>query len=451
MRVIRKYPALLAACWLLAWALPGFASTEWLITQQQASGAITAPLDAATPVQSTAEAIRTLHLLDRAASTVTAQNFLASEAYHGTEYLARKIIAGAEAAIPVDSLVAELLTHQNADGGFGELVGFQSTALDTGFALEALAASVNLNHASIGYVAGYLLQTQKSDGGWAHHGASSDAYVTAIVARALYALRDRFAAVPAAATNAGGFLVSRRAPDGLWGEDLRSAQALLTLSTTVNDVVPLQQSADALRARRLADTSWSSDVYATSLALRALHIFDARRGGATIPPSGGSVAGYVLRSGSPEPLEGAVISIGSQIQTQTNSEGYFVLAGAPAGDQTVTISKSGYLSASRAVTVRDGQFSSTGTVFLAQSSTDVLVRGRVFDAHDGRPLASVSISLSGSANQTVSSNAEGEFELSGLPAGTYAVMFRLAGYYDVSGVAPGAGRLRDDSATSAHA
>ncbi|MBM0104868.1 carboxypeptidase regulatory-like domain-containing protein [Steroidobacter sp. S1-65] len=426
-----KYRAL-AVVMLCALFTDVLASPEWLLAQMQADGSIASNADTATPFQSTAEAVRSLRLLAQAANVDAPQAHLAAQAYQGTEYLSRKMLAAAEASMPVDALAAELLTRQNADGGFGEQVGYHSTALDTAFALEALASTAYQNHAAASNALAYLLQTQRSDGGWQLGDVSSDLYTTALAVRSLHPYRARFAGVQAVIASGNNFLLSRRGADALWGEDFASAQALLTLSMTLSDVSQLHQSEAALSARRLVNTSWSNDVYATALALRASHIFDARSGGSGVPTTGGAITGYVLRAGSSAAIEGATVSAAGA-QVLTNSEGHFVLSGVPAGEHTLSIQKSGYNAATRAVTAISGQFSNAGTILLGQSVQDALVRGRIYDAHDLSALAGVTITLTGPASATVTSNAQGEFEIGGIAAGTYAVNFQRSGYYSGTG------------------
>ncbi|HMN43127.1 MAG TPA: carboxypeptidase regulatory-like domain-containing protein [Povalibacter sp.] len=430
-----KIYRVLAVIWMCALcALDASASADWLLSQQQADGSVASATDVAIPFQSSAEAVRTLRVLGREASVGPAQAYLGVETYRGTEHLSRQIIAAADAGSPTGPQISELLTHQNSDGGFGELPGYQSSPLDTAFALEALAASGNLAHAATGYAVGFLLQNQRSEGGWSLGEAASDLYVTSIVARALHAYRARFTAVSSAVGNATGFLLSRRVADALWGEDALSAQSLLTLATVVADVGALQASGTALRARRSANTSWSNDVYTTALALRALYVFDARVGGVTTPESGGVVTGHVLRSGTSAPIEGAVVTSAAGGQVLTNAEGHFALSGIAAGETTLTIGKAGYASVSRAVSVRNGQFTNAGTVLLAQLPQLALVRGRIVDAHDGSVLGGVNVSLSGPGVASASSNALGEFEIANLPPGSYSVRFERTGYRLANGM-----------------
>ena len=122
----------------------------WLAIQAQSDGSLSGNNDLATATQATAEAIRAYRVWGMSANAVVAdaEGYLNDEPFHNTEYLARKIIAAAEIGQATAAWSAELLTHQNAlDGGFGHQIGYQSTVLDTVFALEAL--NLMLCHTSI--------------------------------------------------------------------------------------------------------------------------------------------------------------------------------------------------------------------------------------------------------------------------------------------------------------
>ncbi|HKE97194.1 MAG TPA: carboxypeptidase regulatory-like domain-containing protein, partial [Povalibacter sp.] len=434
--MIRKICAGALAFMLGAVSLQSEASTQWLLDQQQPDGAIARPTDVAIPIQSTSEALAALRLLG-AASPATAEGYVLTDAYDGTEYLARKIAANANNPAVVAPLVTSLLSHQGVDGGFAERSGFQSSTLDTALALDAMSSAGRGGEPAALSAASFLLQAQRSDGSWTN-ATDPEVYITALSARSLFALRDRIPAINSAIVKANAFLLSRRSTDALWGEDWLSAQALLTLATTAIDVSAFQQSGDALKARRLPDTSWSDDVYTTALSLRAMFVFDARRGGAPLPSSGGAVAGYVLRAGTSEAITGVTVTAGGGAHAQSNAEGYFTISGIGAGDQTLTLQKEGYASASKVVIVRAGQISNAGSIYLAQSVNEALVRGRIIDGLSGEALGGVVIALSGPMSRSATSNAAGEFEITVLLPGTYSVSFTRTGYYAATGslVAP---------------
>ena len=96
----------------------GQARADWLANQAQANGSYSTTNDLATPTQATSEAVRALRFLGRGGEVAAGDAYLTAEPYHGTEYLARKIVSGVGAGALDPSLVPELLTHQNIDGGF---------------------------------------------------------------------------------------------------------------------------------------------------------------------------------------------------------------------------------------------------------------------------------------------------------------------------------------------
>jgi sugar lactone lactonase YvrE len=421
------------------------AHADWLASQAQRDGSYATANDLATPTQATAETVRTLRLLGRAAEVAPGDGFLAAEPYHGTEYLARKIISGAGSGNLDASLVPELITHQNANGGFGESAGYDSDPLDTAFALDALSLSGNSNNPAVPLGVGYLLQQQSADGSWLDPSGASDAYTTALVARALFSYGAQFPAIASAVANAGIFLISQRNSSGSWGADFLTAQALLTLATASSDLASIQQSATALQSAQLADGSWSEDVYSTALSLRALQVAAARKSGTTATAGGGSIAGYVLIAGTNQPLANATVTLSTAgLAAQTNGDGYFIVSGVPTGNQTAVASKAGFASASAVGTVYTGQVSNIGSILLAQSSNAAVVRGTVFDAATHAPLGGVAITLAGGSNYSTTSASSGSFEVAGIAPGSYAVTFHANGYSDVSGsLTASAGSLTD--------
>lgn len=64
--------------------------------------------------------------------------YLANENYGGSEYLSRLILLQSAAGQNVSELIDTLLPRANADGGFGKLLGHDSSTLDSAFALQVL-------------------------------------------------------------------------------------------------------------------------------------------------------------------------------------------------------------------------------------------------------------------------------------------------------------------------
>ncbi len=221
----RIYRAFVVACGCLLFATNASSSPDWLLARLQADGSISSPTDAATSVQSTAEALRTLRLLGRSYPS-SSLPYLSAEEYRGTEYVSREITAAAEAGGVVALPLAELLSDQNSDCGSGELPGYASTALDTTFALDTVVAAGAANSTAVGTAVGYLLQAQKSDVGRDDHAAISDVYFTALVVRALQPLRDRVFAISSAIAHSNSCLLSRRGADASWSEECQQSSRL---------------------------------------------------------------------------------------------------------------------------------------------------------------------------------------------------------------------------------
>lgn len=417
--------ATLVACALFA----NTAYADFIASQAQPDGSYVAPGNLATPTQATAEAVRVLRLLGRSTEVASADAYLVAETYHSTEYLSRKIVAGVDSGNLDLSLVVELATHQNSDGGYGETTGYDSNPLDTAFALDALAFSGNTGGSSTAFAANYLLQQQGGDGSWLGAGGAEDVYTTALAARALFPFNSVYSAVPMAVANACNYLLSNESTSG-WGSDFLTAQALLTLATASSNTAVIQQAAAALAAAQLTDGSWSEDVYSTALALRALKVAGQSASNAT---TFGSISGYVLSAQSNEPLAGATVTVGASQSTQTNSAGYFVLSGVPSGSATVLASLAGYSPASVVGAVKAQQSSTVGPIILTQASGAAVVRGSVFDASTQNPISGATIVLTANASYSATAAADGSFEFDNLPPGTYSATFQASGYTNVTG------------------
>jgi hypothetical protein len=196
---------------LLSWSCGLYAASgaDYLLSQL-AGGGDGRPAGLATTYQATAEAVGTLRSLGYAANLDQPQAFLAAEAYHGTEYLSRKVVAAVDSGQSATALLSELLSRQNADGGFGELAGYQSTVFDTALALEAATVAGRIGDGVTGSALTYLLQRQNPDGGWNRLTGSGEIDVTAHVLRALAPLRALNGSIAGAVQAGHAFLLSQR-------------------------------------------------------------------------------------------------------------------------------------------------------------------------------------------------------------------------------------------------
>lgn len=433
--------AAVSAAWLAMWfASPvhGGSGLTWLIAQQNADGSYGGtPASLATPLQSTAEVLRAQQALSQTGGTSFARGlaFVGASTELHAEFLARQIAVGAFAGNPVGASLAALLDLQNDDGGFGDRRLYPSTILSSAFALEALGAAGQPG-SQVGGAVGFLLAQQNSNGSWADGANDGSIFLTAQALRALLGYRSTYAGVSAAITAARSFLLSQRGADALWGEDFLSASALLALAPALPDVALVDDSAAALRSRQRADDSWAGDTYTTALCIQSLAAYDSRKSG-TPPPASGTIAGYVIKANSTEPIAQATVSIteapGSSVVT--NGDGYYLLPALPSGRYTVTASKTGYAAASAVVAAGPLQASVAPTLVLDLLPQTGLVRGLVFDAATRQPLQDAQLTLQGTSSSSVLSNAAGNFDFGPTPPGSYTLTFARAGYNTLAGVA----------------
>jgi hypothetical protein len=409
---------------------------DWLAAQFQADGSITTNAGIATAYQSTAEALRLWKANGANKSIIpTAVQFLENNNHGSTEYLARLILARNDSGLSVVSQIDELKSRVNVDGGFGDLDGSSSTALDTAFALQALNSSGYGNVQAANSSVGFLLKTQKPDGGWAIGVNDDSVYVTALAVLALSPHKATYSEIPVALNAARNFMLSKRDEIGLWGEDYTSAVALIALLSDGAEASLFQSSAAALTNKQAVNGSWSDDVYTTALVLRALATYNAADSGVSGTQTG-TVEGYVDKENSHEPLANVEVSLASVAgyAVLTDSTGYFKIAGVPVGTQTLVARKNGYHSLSRVVTVLAGQISNAGTLGLSADPQTGAVLGHIEDNQDHSALTGAMVTLTGAESRTTVSDANGNFEWSSLPPGDYTIQIDKTGYHSASGV-----------------
>ncbi|MEQ1620843.1 MAG: carboxypeptidase regulatory-like domain-containing protein [Methylococcales bacterium] len=438
-----KWRFVITMALLFAAITPPHADTgnDWLVAQFQADGSIATDAGIATAYQSSAETLQLWKETgDNKAITPTALQYLENENYGGTEYLARLILARNDSGLNVVNQIDVLKSRANADGGFGELEGYGSNVPDTAFALQTLNRSGYGNIPAANSSVKFLLNAQKSDGGWAIAANDNNIYVTALAAIALSPYKSSVSGVPAALNAAHNFLLSKRDGNGLWGEDHTSAVALIALLSDGAEASLFQSSAAALTNKQAANGSWSDDVYTTALALRALAAYTAANSGVSGSQTG-TVTGYIVKENSHEPLANVEISLASVtgFTVLSDSTGYFKMTGVPVNTQTLVARKNGYNSLSRVVTVVSSQISDAGTLGLSADPQTGAVRGHIEDSQDHSVLSGALITLTGSDSHATVSDSGGNFEWSSLLPGDYSVQIDKAGYYSVNGMVTVAG------------
>lgn len=431
MRGYLKYGLLGAIACILASPVLASPGTEWLESRLNADGSFQNTGDVATPFQSTAETLRTFGIV---ADTITVDTtaslqFINNGVLNSTENLSRKVIANAEAGNDVSGLINQLLQHQNSNGGFGDLAGYDSNPLDTAFALEALAIAGETGNPVTGFAVGYLLNSQNADGGWDLGGNETSVYLTALAMQGVWHYRNRFVGVSDAIEAGQDYLMSRQVAGGGWSTAFETALALLAILPNLPDAQPLLEAVEALEQAQSADGSWNSDVFSTALALRALEL--SRQ--PTTNPDLGRIVGRIVNAESGEALSGYDVTLAgtTAASSTTDSNGAFQFTFLPAGSYQVDFSAEGFGGFSSPVNLTPGAQVDLGTIELIPvvTATTVTVRGIVTRKSDGNPLSGVTIRANGLTAVTA---ANGSYQIANVPPGIISLTATRSGFVGVS-------------------
>jgi hypothetical protein len=399
---------------------------SWLEAQVQANGNLTnESTSLATPLQNRTEALLALKLL----STVPAPlaDAVSAETEDNTEYLARRAVAMSMTGQNADAVIALLAARQNADGGFAGIPDHESAPLDTAVALLAFKATGYKASTVIANALGFLNQSANTNGGFGLSTTNgSSLYVTSYVLQALQAYSQSYA-LSQPITRAKQWLLSMQQSGG-YADTLDNAMAILALAEITSDTGSYSGAVSALTASQQADGSWNSDPYLTALALRAL--FKASEGPAV--PTAGQIAGTVIDAALQTGLRDVQIQLleAPALTSVSSLDGKFILDNVAPGTYTVQISKIGYGMVNVGnVTVTIGSLYNLGTIALSPATNTATLSGRISD-DTGAPVvgAAIVVTIVNGADTTATSNAAGDYQLTGLPLGSAAITVSKSGY-----------------------
>lgn len=420
-------------------SISSYAATEvdWLNQQYQTNGSFSGEADLTTPYLGTSEALL-YHEYSGGSLTFdnsSARNFIFGEAPDSTEAVARKMLSALTTSTEKAALLDLLLTHKNADGGFGSQVGFSSTPLDTASALKAISGHSNQNTLYTSKAVGYLLGQQRVDGGWGLDNNNSSVPVTSAVLESLSPYIKTYPSVSSALSSARNFLFSRRSANGEWGELFESALATNSLLPVLAETSALQSTKEMLLQSQAEGGSWLNDVYTTAVVARAISAIDSRASENATTPSG-SISGTILKSGSSQPIDGVLVRVveAPGVQALTSGDGYFLIPSLSSGQYTLVAEKQGYSSISKIATLASGAVVSTGNLSMSVLSSSGVFKGRILESN-GPPLPGVMVSLAGANTYSIKTDSSGEFELGAVAPGEYALKVEKAGYIAIAGVA----------------
>ncbi|MBX9399688.1 carboxypeptidase regulatory-like domain-containing protein [Lysobacter sp. BMK333-48F3] len=396
---------------------------DWLQGQVQSNGSLSSERDSVAVV----EQVRTeaAHTLAQAGRTSALPDLSPSELSDlSTELLARRVMGlGAvgrvqDAAETLNSLVG----RANRDGGFGGASAQPSNALDTSLALLAMRSGGMTRSARVEAALGYLVANANADG--SYHLAHAT-YTTAYALQAFVRYRNDYSLNPAIARTRAALVAQQS--DGAYGDSVSNAVATIALAQS-GPLIDTAAAVAALRAAQGGDGSWAGDPYVTALALRALLV-------ASDAPSmqAGQIAGAVFDADSGLPVAQAQIALaGAANAGVSGADGGFVLENVAAGTYTVTVAHVGYADHVGQVVVEGGSTSQLGRILLRLADQTAALRGTVSDSRSAQPLAGASVQLSGPLDTQTQTDAQGRYELIGLPAGQYTIQVGRSGYQSLS-------------------
>lgn len=417
-------------CMPVAFASPG---TEWLETRLQADGSFDSLNTVSSAYQATAETLRAFKAVgDPIAVDISSSlTFINATNFNNTEVLARKIIANIEAGNSVIALTAQLLQHQNPDGGFGEFAGYQSTVFDTALALEALAVTGNPTSSAAESAIGYMRGRQNSDGGFSLNTINgSSVYATAIAMHTLWHYRGLFS-VDIALEQARTYLLSQRNTANLWGNIADTSLALIAILPTLIDRTSVDASVSALQQLRLNNGSFDNDVYQTALVERAIRV-------AQLPsPDAISLSGRVLDGATGLPLAAVNVALTGPVSLSlaTDISGVFHFQALQAGSYQLSLTANGFSVLTTGVILQIGDQQNLDDIQLSRIGNETvpfgIVRGRVTSERTQQAIANATVAIAGSGLST-STDSNGQYQISQIPAGNITINVTAPGFESAS-------------------
>ncbi|WP_428739153.1 carboxypeptidase regulatory-like domain-containing protein, partial [Sulfurimonas sp.] len=386
---------------------------QWLESQVQAN-----VLDSnlSRVEQASSETYKSLNLLQSSIDISTLKQKVDDD-QNTTEMLSRKI-ALENNATKKQQLLTKLISYKNQDGGFGELQGYNSTVLDTAFALEVLDSASAQSSVS------YLFSFQQTDGSWRDGKNEPSVYVTALAMHSLWLHRNTYN-VSSILESAKNYLLSQKKSNNLWDENYLSALALIAIAPTYSNNTTLLESVNAFYTLQNTNGSWDDELYTTALVLQAI-----TKASQKVPdPDLGSISGSTFDGSSGLALVGVnvnLLGVDKNITVSTNNDGKFSFSALPNGEYTIDFSKSGFSSLQTHITF-NGTNIDLGEIILNASSsmTATVLKGVVKDTTTQQPISNATVSVGTTSVQT---NENGEYYISDIPSGAVTITFEANGY-----------------------
>lgn len=399
---------------------------DWLQSQVQSNGTLVSERDSLAVV----EQVRTeaAHTLAQGGRTSALPDLSPSDISDvSTELLARRIVGLGATGRTEDAadVLAVLVERANANGGYGGAVGQPSNPLDTSLSLLAMRSGGLVRDARVQAAVSYLSNAAGADGSY---NLGQTTYTTAYALQAFARYRNDYSIGPVIQRTRAALIAQQ--VGGAYGDPVSNAVAIIALAQS-GPASDAAAAVTALRSAQQSDGSWGSDPYVTALAVRALLV--ASDAPSTEP---GRIAGEVYDANSGLPIAQAQIVLSGASNTAvSNANGTFVLENVPAGQYPIIVSHAGYADRTGNVVVEGGSTSQLGRILLMLADDTAALRGTVTDSETAMPLAGAMVEVTGELDTQTQTNAQGAYELLGLPAGSYSIRVSHTGYQSLTQVA----------------
>jgi sugar lactone lactonase YvrE len=342
---------------------------------------------------------------DRSSLYITANVLIAAQAWS----------ARVPAAAPVAAAANDrLLALRDASGVY-------ATSFDDAVVVIALTTRT-AQPAVLQPLVDALRAAQLADGSW-----SDDPYLTALALRALWAA-SHAPSEPTTGTIVGRVVDAATAAP-IAGATVQRVDATPSATSSATDgsfaLASLEPGAFTVRISKVGYTSREFAVQIAAGQTLQFGTVQLARASLTADLSG------TVHSNTGAALAGVIVSVGTT-SALTDAAGAYALAGLNAGAATIQVTKSGYRTVTADVDFVAGQhYSFSPTLYPTNTTppTTATVRGRVVDAATQQALAGASVTRGAT---TINTGSDGRFELTGLPAGAFALTIAANGYLEVT-------------------
>ena len=284
---------------------------------------------------------------------------------------------------------------------------FKKNIFDIRSSLKPLKTGNSPKPTSIDTALGYLLSTQRTDGGWgSSENDESNVYATAVVSIML----KQFSQTPQLAVSiskAADYLIAKQNADGGFGSGSsvihETALVYIALINNTKDVAVLDNARNYLISMQLSNDSWNNDPNSTVSALRALCSENSEQIEGPKPDrywrdcgmdryfnkeieapeaEKGSIVGQVIDSSTKAPLKDVSICLESDPEKKAISDisGKFELSDILSGNQNIMLTLMEYTSDVVSVEVNSSTVINLGVLTLLSNLAADDKKGIVTDA-----------------------------------------------------------------------